>query len=149
VASRGPSSCDAAIYGDVAAWGNFIIDVAIDAAEEGGYPAPHWTSGSSEAEPFEAPSEIAPAAGDGDSPTLGTDEPTTSNGDDMDLDVDETSGDGAEASDCGSIEECGNGSLSRESACAMPGAMRTGRGVPVGAAIVAGLAFAAALRRRR
>ncbi len=48
VASRGPASCDAAVYGDVAAWGDFIIDVALQAAETGGYDPPFWTDGTSE-----------------------------------------------------------------------------------------------------
>jgi secreted trypsin-like serine protease len=48
VASRGPASCDAAVYGDVAAWGDFIIDVALQAAETGSYDPPFWTDGTSE-----------------------------------------------------------------------------------------------------
>jgi hypothetical protein len=48
VVSRGPSSCDSAIYGDVAVWGDFIIQVALIAAREGGYDPPFWTNGSSD-----------------------------------------------------------------------------------------------------
>lgn len=49
IASRGPAGCDAAIYGDVAAWGAFIIEVGLIAAERGGYEPPFWTSGTSAA----------------------------------------------------------------------------------------------------
>lgn len=47
VASRGPASCDAAVYVDVAAWGSFIIETVLHAAEMGGYPAPSWALGQS------------------------------------------------------------------------------------------------------
>ncbi len=57
VASRGPADCAAAVYGDVAAWGEFIIDVALQAAESGGYEPPFWTNGSSDAP--EQASELA------------------------------------------------------------------------------------------
>ncbi len=55
VVSRGPASCDSAIYGDVAVWGEFIIDVGLLAAEAGGYEPPSWTSGSSEGSLVTAP----------------------------------------------------------------------------------------------
>jgi hypothetical protein len=47
VASRGTEDCGSVIYGGVAAWGSFIIDVALEAAERGGYEPPFWTLGSS------------------------------------------------------------------------------------------------------
>jgi hypothetical protein len=47
VASRGGDGCNGGIYGDVHSWGDFIIQTARDAASQGGYPAPFWTSGSS------------------------------------------------------------------------------------------------------
>jgi MYXO-CTERM domain-containing protein len=54
VLSRGPQGCLSSIFGDVGAWGDFIIETAIEAAEMGGYPAPFWTAGSS----------VPPVAGD-------------------------------------------------------------------------------------
>lgn len=47
VLSRGPQGCLSSIFGDVGAWGDFVIETAIEAAEMGGYPPPYWTSGSS------------------------------------------------------------------------------------------------------
>lgn len=58
VASRGGDECRAAVYGDVASWRDFIIEIALDAAEVGEYDAPFWTSGSSA-----APEGLAPPAG--------------------------------------------------------------------------------------
>jgi MYXO-CTERM domain-containing protein len=43
VASRSNIDCSAALYGAVDSWKDLIIDAALDAAEEGGYPPPAWT----------------------------------------------------------------------------------------------------------
>lgn len=51
VASRGTEDCADVVYGDVAAWGDHIVKVALQAAEAGGYEPPFWTSGSSNAPP--------------------------------------------------------------------------------------------------
>jgi hypothetical protein len=48
VASRGGDDCRATVYGDVATWRDFIIEMGFHAAELGDYEPPHWTSGSSE-----------------------------------------------------------------------------------------------------
>ena len=52
VVSRGSDPCATPIYGSVAAFHDFIIDTAFDAAASGGYPAPFWAwSGSSDLAP--------------------------------------------------------------------------------------------------
>jgi MYXO-CTERM domain-containing protein len=47
VASRGGEDCKATIYGGVEAWSDFIIEIALQAAEVGDYEPPFWTTGSS------------------------------------------------------------------------------------------------------
>jgi hypothetical protein len=66
VASRGGPECKTTIFGEVAAWKDFIIEIALQAAEVGGYPAPFWTSGSSEppATPEDDPEVILDEPGD-------------------------------------------------------------------------------------
>lgn len=44
VASRGDLDCEIAVYGDVASYGAFIVDTALEAAELGEYSAPEWTN---------------------------------------------------------------------------------------------------------
>ena len=64
VASRGTEGCDDPVYGSVAAWSDWIRDVAEGAADDGGYTPPAWvTSGSS--------SEIEPDEPGGDSSIQG------------------------------------------------------------------------------
>ena len=49
VVSRGGPDCSEPVYGSVAAWRDFIVDTAQDAATLGGYDPPFWvTSGSSD-----------------------------------------------------------------------------------------------------
>lgn len=43
VVSRGDFDCTMAVYSDVVAWGAFIIDAGLRAAELAGTPAPAWT----------------------------------------------------------------------------------------------------------
>ncbi|HEY4159055.1 MAG TPA: trypsin-like serine protease [Polyangiaceae bacterium] len=51
VVSRGAPNCTAPIYGSVASWKDWLVGVAAQAAQEGGYTPPSWvTSGSSESE---------------------------------------------------------------------------------------------------
>jgi hypothetical protein len=69
VASRGTEDCGQVIYGGFAAWSSFIIDVALEAAEMGGYDAPFWTLGSS-TEPVVVP-EDAGTVEVADAPSLG------------------------------------------------------------------------------
>ncbi|HEY6080461.1 MAG TPA: S1 family peptidase [Polyangiaceae bacterium] len=58
VVSRGGPDCTTPIYGSITGWSDFIIRVASQAAELGGYEAPFWvTSGSSEPPALGAPSE--------------------------------------------------------------------------------------------
>lgn len=45
VASRGLPGCDAPTYGHVEPWGSWIKEVAIQAAQLGGYEAPTWAYG--------------------------------------------------------------------------------------------------------
>ncbi|MFO7178618.1 MAG: S1 family peptidase, partial [Pseudomonadota bacterium] len=42
VVSRGGENCTTPIYGMVSSWSEFIIDVALEAAELGGYEPPFW-----------------------------------------------------------------------------------------------------------
>lgn len=64
VASRGTEDCADIIYGDVASWREHILEVALEAAEEGGYEVPFWTSGQSEAPQVREPAvELSPDTG--------------------------------------------------------------------------------------
>jgi hypothetical protein len=45
VASRAGQGCSTAIYSDVAAFSELLVDTALDAAVLGGYDAPGWSSG--------------------------------------------------------------------------------------------------------
>lgn len=52
VVSRGLQGCESPTYGSVSAWRDWIMSVAVEAAEKGGYPAPFWAlSGKSDPEP--------------------------------------------------------------------------------------------------
>jgi hypothetical protein len=52
VVSRGVEPCDSPVYGSVSRWKDWIVQVAREAAELGGYPPPFWvTTGKSEPEP--------------------------------------------------------------------------------------------------
>jgi hypothetical protein len=52
VVSRGSDPCATPIYGSVAAWRDWIVETAFEAAARGGYPAPFWAwSGSSDLAP--------------------------------------------------------------------------------------------------
>lgn len=79
VVSRGDTDCVATVYGDVAAYGDFIVKTALEAAELGGYEPPFWTAGSSEALPGAPGTSMTPppescGASCGDSAAvLGTD----------------------------------------------------------------------------
>lgn len=42
VLSRGPAGCTSSVYGDVAAWKDFLIEAALEAAELGGIEPPFW-----------------------------------------------------------------------------------------------------------
>lgn len=42
VVSRGSQGCDTPIYGSVTAWRDWIIEVALEAAQKGGYDPPFW-----------------------------------------------------------------------------------------------------------
>ncbi len=44
VSRGGDGKCTATVYGDVAAWREFIVDVAATAAEAGGYALPKWAA---------------------------------------------------------------------------------------------------------
>lgn len=70
VASRGREGCGPAVFGDVASWGSFIVDTALDAAKLGGYAPPFWTEGSSEA-PLEAEATFEPVPAARDSGACG------------------------------------------------------------------------------
>jgi len=60
VLSRGPTGCTSSIYGDVASNRALIVQAAVAAAKQGGYPLPFW------AQPY-APKDLG--AGEGE---LGT-----------------------------------------------------------------------------
>jgi len=81
VVSRGGPGCSEPIYGAVAAWRDFIVSTAAEAATLGGYDAPFWVkSGSSD------PPLVSGAAGAGPEPAHG-----------------------AEGDVCHGGDECGNG----------------------------------------
>lgn len=132
VASRGPSSCEAAVYGDVAAWRDFIIDVALLAAEQGQYAAPYWTEGDSS--PALAREIVLPGMlpdGTSSEPDVGGDEPAS------------------DAAAPASPAECDGAECQRAVAaesCAFTGAAHAGQAWLAG---LAGLVAAAAMRRRR
>lgn len=64
VVSRGAENCSLPIYGSVTAWRDLIFDVAVEAADMGGYEVPFWvTSGSSDPPPEPEP---PPKAGTGE-----------------------------------------------------------------------------------
>jgi hypothetical protein len=77
VVSRGGPECSEPIYGSVAAWRDFIISTAAEAAVLGNYESPFWvTTGSSDRPPLPgaggAPSE-APLGAEGDACRQGGD----------------------------------------------------------------------------
>jgi MYXO-CTERM domain-containing protein len=45
VASRSNIDCSVGLYGSVDSWKTLIVDAALDAAEQGGYPPPDWAGG--------------------------------------------------------------------------------------------------------
>jgi hypothetical protein len=135
VASRGGEECRATVYGDVATWSDFLIETAAHAADVGGYPAPIWTSGSSEA-PADWPEQIQalPAA----DPVI-LDEPEEG----QRADDDPPPGDPADP-ECDPSECSQSQTLAAESGCALRAPTRwnwTG--------LVLMLTFCAGLARRR
>jgi hypothetical protein len=64
VLSRGPPGCTSSIYGDVAGHKDLIIEAALAAAEQGGYPVPAW------ALPY-APADVGPGEAGGDGGAAG------------------------------------------------------------------------------
>ncbi len=144
VASRGPSTCDAAIYGDVAAWGEFIIDIGLVAARDGGYSPPHWTTGSSEpAMTFEVdPDALSPAS---DGPQLNDGDSLDPSDEDLEA---EPSDDAPLQPGCSTADECDSGALAAESACSLA-PMRRASHAPWSALVGFGIAAAAVMGRRR
>jgi hypothetical protein len=59
VLSRGPPGCTSSIYGDVASHKDLIVEAALAAAAQGGYPVPSW------AQPY-VPADMGPGDAEGD-----------------------------------------------------------------------------------
>jgi MYXO-CTERM domain-containing protein len=113
IVSRGASQCSDPVYGSVSAWSSFIRDVALAAADAGGYEAPFWvTTGMSDppSEPVEPPSQpVEPPPTNPDPPPTNPDPPVETGG---------TQGDPcASASDCGSGYVCYKPDNSDEAFC--------------------------------
>lgn len=69
VVSRGGPDCDTPIYGTVTAWQDFIIEIATEAAQVGGYEPPFWVTTRSSDEPLPQGTG-GEAAGEGGAPAL-------------------------------------------------------------------------------
>jgi hypothetical protein len=148
VASRGGNDCKATVYGDVAAWGDFIIQTAKTAADVGGYDAPFWTSGSSEAPPPEDASPVQEAA-PSETTAATLDAPASSEPVVLDEPQTETT-----AGDPGDPEcdpaECSRGqTFAAESSCAVPAPGRRTRGIGSLLALALCAVFARGRRSRR
>jgi MYXO-CTERM domain-containing protein len=96
IVSRGASECSDPVYGAVSAWSSFIRDVALEAAEVGGYETPFWvTTGKSDppSEPVDPPGEpVEPPPANPEPPPVSPEPPVEAGG---------TQGDACEnAADC-------------------------------------------------
>jgi hypothetical protein len=60
--SRGPSGCAGSVYSSVNAWADWLRQIAADAQEQGGYPAPAWLGEGMTSEP---PASEPPAEDEG------------------------------------------------------------------------------------
>jgi MYXO-CTERM domain-containing protein len=71
VVSRGSEGCDTPIYGSVTAWKGWLTEVALEAAEKGGYEPPFWVlTGKSDPE-MEPPTEPGTGGSGGESGAAG------------------------------------------------------------------------------
>jgi MYXO-CTERM domain-containing protein len=83
VLSRGPAGCKSSIYGDVASKRDLIVEAAVAAAKQGGYPLPGWAlpyvdagvepadAGVDAGGDLEAPADSAPPTPDAESVASG------------------------------------------------------------------------------
>jgi MYXO-CTERM domain-containing protein len=64
VVSRGSQGCDTPIYGSVTAWRDWIMSVALEAAQKGGYEPPFWAV-TGKSDPQTQPPGVGGASGSG------------------------------------------------------------------------------------
>jgi MYXO-CTERM domain-containing protein len=73
VVSRGSQGCDTPVYGSVTAWRDWIMQVAVDAAEYGNYEPPFWAlSGKSDPDPPIEPGSGGSSGSGGSAGTFGS-----------------------------------------------------------------------------
>ncbi len=133
VVSRGGPECTTPIYGAITGWSDFIVRVATEAAEEGGYEPPFWV-----------------ATGSSDHPALDGDaggSPNAANAGGSASDDQQAGGAGGEAADCATRSSCGSQRADLRNSC---GVVAAGAG-DTGASwlVLAGSALLTLARRRR